>query len=171
MTRVAGKELVAVAIVVVLAALAIAVAPSDLRPAVSRLAILAIGILPAWWLVRRFLIVTRSTPERFESELRPPVAIAADIPGLRSVDHTMRMALGSSFGVEFMLRPRLRELASWRLLRNRGIDLDATPELARKLVDEPLWSLIQAGEPVRDYSAPGISLADVRTSLEQLERI
>jgi hypothetical protein len=170
-TRVAGRELATVAVVVTLAALAIALAPSDLRPAVSRLAILAIGILPAWWLVRRFLVATRSTPERFESELRPPVAIAVDIPGLRSVDHTMRMALGSSFGVEFMLRPRLRELASWRLLRNRGIDLEATPELARQLVDEPLWSLIQAGEPVRNYSAPGISLADIRTSLEQLERI
>jgi hypothetical protein len=81
------------------------------------------------------------------------------------------MALGSSFGVEFMLRPLLRELASWRLTHNRGIDLDATPDLARRLVGEPLWTLIQAGEPVRDYSAPGISLADVRTSLEQLERI
>ena len=171
MTRLAGRELLAVVVVVALAALAIALGPSDLRPAVSRLAILAIGILPAWWLVRRFLVVTRSTPERFESELRPPVAIAADIPGLRTVDHTMRMALGSSFGVEFMLRPRLRELAGWRLMGNRGIDIDATPDIARKLVGEPLWSLIQAGEPVRDYSAPGISLADIRTSLDQLERI
>jgi hypothetical protein len=157
--------------VVLLAGLAIALVPADLRPAVSRLAILAIGILPAWWLVRRFVSVTRSTPERFEADLRQPVATSADIPGLRAIDHTLRMALGSSFGVEFMLRPLLRELASWRLVRNRGIDLDATPELARGLVGEPLWSLIQAGEPVRDYSAPGISLADVRTSLEQLERI
>ena len=171
MTRVGGRALVAVAVVVALAGLAIALAPADLRPAVSRLAILAIGILPAWWLVRRFMSVTRSTPERFEAELRPPVASSADIPGLRAVDHTMRMALGSSFGVEFMLRPLLRELASWRLARNRGIDLDATPDLARRLVGEPLWTLIQAGEPVRDYRAPGISLADVRTSLEQLERI
>jgi hypothetical protein len=170
-TRVAGKPLVAVAVVVALAALAIAIAPADLQPSVSRLAILAIGILPAWWLVRRVVSVTRSTPERFEGELRQSVAIAADIPALRAIDHTMRMALGSSFGVEFMLRPLLRELASWRLARHRGIDIDATPEVARRLVGEPLGSLIQAGEPVRDYSAPGISLADIRTSLEQLERI
>jgi hypothetical protein len=166
-----GKTLVAAAAVVTLAAVAIALAPADLRPSVSRLAILAIGVLPAWWLVRRFAIATRSTPERFETELRQPAAISADIPGLRSVDHTLRMALGSSFGVEFMLKPLLRELASWRLLRNRGIDIDATPELARQLVGEPLWSLIQPGEPLRDYSAPGIPLADVRSSLEQLERI
>jgi hypothetical protein len=138
---------------------------------VSRLAILAIGILPAWWLVRRFASATRSTPEHFEAELRQPIAISADIPGLRAVDHTLRMALGSSFGVEFMLKPLLRELATWRLLRNRGIDIDATPDVARNLVGEPLWSLIEPGEPVRDYSAPGIPLADVRTSIEQLERV
>jgi hypothetical protein len=170
-TRVAGRVPLAVPVVAVLAALAITLAPVELRPAVTRVAILAIGILPAWWLARRFLSVTRSTPERFEAEPRPPAAISADIPGLRAVDHTLRMALGSSFGVEFMLKPLLREQARWRLLRNRGIDMDATPELARQLVDEPLWSLIEAGEPVRNYRARGISLVDLRTSLDQLERI
>jgi hypothetical protein len=171
MKRVSDRALVAVAVVVALAALAIALAPGDLRPSVSRLAILAIGILPAWWLIRRFVSVTRSTPERFEAEPRQPVAISADLPGLRAVDHTIRMALGSSFGVEFMLKPLLRELATWRLLRNRGIDIDATPEVARELIGEPLRSLIEPGEPVRDYRAPGIPLADLRASVEQLERI
>ena len=171
MTRAGGRSLMVAVAVVAAAALAIALAPPGLRPTVGRLAILAIGLLPAWWLVRRFVSVTRSTPERFDAERREPVAISADIPGLRAVDHTIRMSLGSSFGVEFMLKPLLRELASWRLLRNRGIDIDATPELAREVVGEPLWSLIERGEPVRDYSAPGIPLADVRTSLEQLERI
>ena len=161
----------AAAVVVALAALAIALAPAGVQPSVARLAILAIGMLPAWWLVRRFVSVTRSTPERFDEDLRQPAAMSADIPGLRAVDHTLRMALGSSFGVEFMLKPLLRELASWRLQRNRGIDIEATPELAREMVGQPLWSLIEPGEPVRDYRAPGISLADVRTSLEQLERI
>ena len=171
MTRVTGKAIGAVVVVVALAGLAIALAPADLQPSVSRLAILAIGLVPALWLVRRFASATRSTPERFEAALREPAAISADIPGLRAIDHTLRMALGSSFGVEFMLKPLLRELASWRLMRNRGIDVHATPEAARQLVGEPLWSLIEPGEPVRDYSARGIPLADVRTSLEQLERI
>ena len=171
MTRLAGKPLVAVAVVMALVVLAVALAPADLRGSVSRVAILAVGILSAWWLARRFVSVTRSTPERFEADLRQASAISADIPGLRAVDHTLRMALGSSFGVEFMLKPLLRELASWRLRRNRGIDIDATPELARHLVSEPLWSLIKPGEPVRDYRGRGISLDDVRTSLEQLERI
>jgi hypothetical protein len=170
-TGLSGKALVAFTVVAALAALAIALAPADLRPSVSRLALLAIGILPAWWLVRRLLSVTGSSPERFDAELRPPVAISGDILGLRAVDHTLRMALGSSFGVEFMLKPLLRELASWRLLRNRGIDIGATPEAARQLVGEPLWSLIEPGEPVRDYRAPGIPLADIRKSVEQLERI
>jgi hypothetical protein len=168
---VAGKTVVAAVVVTGLAAIAIALAPAGVRPSVTRVAILAIGIVPGWWLVRRFVSVTRSTPERFDAEPREPLPISADIPGLRAVDHTIRMALGSSFGVEFMLKPLLRELASGRLMRNRGIDVHATPELARAIVGEPLWSLIEPGEPVRDYRARGISLADVRTSLEQLERI
>ena len=171
MIAVGGRTPLAIVVAAVLAALAIALAPIDVRPAVTRLAILAIGILTAGWLMRRYLSATRSTPEQFEAEARASVAIAADIPGLRAVDHTLRMSLGSSFGVEFMLKPLLRELARWRLLRNRGIDIDATPELARRLVDEPLWSLIKAGEPVRDYRARGISFADLRTSLDQLEQI
>jgi hypothetical protein len=166
-----SRALASEAVVVALAAVAIALAPAEHRPSVSRLAILATGILPAWWLVSRFAAVTRSSPERFEADMRRPVAISADIPGLRAIDHTLRMSLGSSFGVEFMLRPLLRELAGWRLQRNHGIDLETRPELARQHVGEPLWSLIEPGEPVRDYSAPGIPLDDVRASLEQLERI
>lgn len=168
MTR---KAAVAVAVVTALAALAIVLAPAGTRPSVTRVAILAIGIMPAFWLLRRFMSQTKSTPERFEVDLRQPVAIAADIPGLRAVESTLRMALGSSFGVEFQLKPLLRELASWRLMRNRGIDMAATPELARQTVGEPLWSLIEPGEPRRDYRAPGLSLAEIQASLEQLERI
>lgn len=168
MTR---RNVVAVALVAAFAALAIALAPAGTRPAVTRVAILAIGIMPAFWLLRRFTSLTRSTPERFEVDLRPPVPVSADIPGLRAVESTLRMALGSSFGVEFLLKPRLRELASWRLMRNRGIDMAATPELARLIVGEPLWSLIEPGEPRRDYRAPGLSLAEIQASLEQLERI
>ena len=168
MTR---KTAVAAAVVTALAALAIPLSPADTRPTVTRLAILAIGIVLASSLLRRFASLTKSTAERFEVDRRQPVAIAADIPGLRAVDNTLRMALGSSFGVEFQLKPLLRELASWRLMRNRGIDMAATPELARRTVGEPLWSLIEPGEPRRDYRAPGLSLAEIQASLEQLERI
>ena len=167
MTRTA---LVAIAIAA-LAALAIALVAAETRPAVSRLAILAIGIVPAVWLWRRFAPLTRSTPERFEVDLQQPVAVAADIPGLRALDNTLRMALGSSFGVEFLLKPLLRELAGWRLMRHHGIDLMTTPDLARHAVGEPLRSLIEPAEPRRTYSAPGLSLAEIQASLEELERI
>jgi len=159
------------ALVTALAVLAIALAPSVEQPSVIRLAFVAVGIVAAWSLFRRLAPLITSTPERFEDELRQPVAASPDIPGLRAVDGTIRMALASSFGVEFKLRPLLRELTRWRLLRSRGIDIDATPDLARQTIGEPLWSLVQAAEPRRDYGAPGLTLADIRASIEQLERI
>jgi hypothetical protein len=170
MTRRPGTWLV-LAVLAALAASAIVPAPPDIQPALTRLAILTIGIVASWRLVRRFASATRSTPETFETDLRPTAAFAADNPGLRSADQTLRMALGSSFGVEFMLKPALRELARWRLLRIRGIDMDATRELARHTVGEPLWSLIEPGEPRPIYGAPGISLDEIEASLDQLEHI
>lgn len=168
MTR---TTVVAVAVGTGLAALAISLAAAEQRAALSRVVILAIGVIPAAWLLRRFAPLIRSTPERFEADLRQPFAASADIAGLRALDNTLRLALGSSFGVEFLLKPLLRELAGWRLMRNRGIDLAATPDLAQQAVGEPLRSLIGPGEPRRDYSAPGMSLLEIQAGIEELERI
>jgi len=154
-----------------LAAAAVMVAPPNIQPALTRLVILTIGIGASWRLVRRLASVTRSSPETFETYVRQPDAPAADIPGLRAADQTLRMAVGSSFGVEFMLKPAMRELAAWRLLRIRGIDLAASPELARGAVGATLWSLIEPGEPRPIFGAPGVSLDEVRVSLDQLEQI
>lgn len=169
--RVAGRALLAYAVLAAVAGLAIALAPADARPSVTRLAFLTIGVAAAWPLLRRSATVTSSTPERFEAELRQPEVVPDEIAGLRSADLVVRMATGSSFGVEFMLKPLLRDLARWRLMRSRGIDMDATPDLARQTVGEELWSKIQPGEPRPVFGARGIALTEIQQSLDQLERI
>jgi hypothetical protein len=166
-----GVRLAIAAVAVALAAIVLALAPGDARPWLTRVAILALGLAAARWLFRRLGSVTTSTPERFEAELARPAAVPPDLPGLKAVDHTVRMAMGSSFGVEFMLKPLLRDLARWRLLRLRGIDMDATPELARRTVGERLWSVVQPAEPRPTFGARGVALDEIRAHVDELERI
>lgn len=168
MTR---RALVALAILATIAAIAVALAPPDTRAPVTRAAILVLGTVAAWLLIRRTALVTRSTPERFEQEIRRPAAAAADVPSLRTIDTTLRMATASAFGVEFMLKPLLRELVEWQLMRNRGIDLTVSPGLAREAMGEPLWRLIHVEDPTREHGAPGVPLGEVQASLGELERI
>ena len=114
--------------------------------------------------------MTRPTLERFETELRQPAAVPTEIASLRAVDNTVRLGSASAFGLELRLKPLLRELARWRLLQNRGVDLDASPDAARRILGEPLWHLTQAGDLER-YGAPGVPIAELQASVDQLERI
>lgn len=171
MTRVAGRVPVLLVVVTAVAVLAIAYAPPDSRASVTRLALLAIGIVAGWRIVRRSAALTRSTPERFEAELAEPLAGTSDLAGMRVIDTTLRLATASAFGVEFRLKPLLRELVAWRLMRNRGIDVETMPEAARRTIGEPLWELTQAADERPDNGAPGLPLPQLQASLDQLERI
>ena len=113
----------------------------------------------------------RSTPEQFEQELRRPVAAAPEVPSLKSIDTTLRMAAASAFGVEFMLKPLVRELVAWRLAREQSIDLASEPEAARDAMGEPLWRLIHVEDPSRDLGAPGLPRAELEAAIDDLERI
>jgi hypothetical protein len=159
------------AVLAILAALAILFAPADSRATLTRLGILTVGIVLASWLFRRSAAVTRATPERFEVDLRKQAAVPAEIASLRAIDNTVRLSTASAFGVELRLKPLIRELAAWRLMRHRGIDMAATPEAARRVLGESLWHLTQAADDRPDNGAPGLPLAELRASLDQLERI
>ena len=155
----------------VIAAALIALAPMEARPTVTRLAVLLLGAAAAALLLRRFGAATRSTPEQFEAALLQERTPPSEIPGLRSIDQTLRMATASGFGSRFMLRPLLLELARWRLLRHRWIDLDATPEEARHALGEPLWRLIQDKNPSAAWGETGVALADLTAAVNDLERV
>ncbi len=153
------------------AALAIFVSPPDGQPFAARLAILALGIVAAWKVLGRSAAVTASTPERFELDLRQPPVPVTEISGLRSVETDLRMSTASAFGLEFRLKPMLRELATWRLARNHGVDLTASPEAAKRLLGEPLWELITPADSFPEFRSPGAPLEDVEAGLDRLARI
>jgi hypothetical protein len=153
------------------AALAVVLAPPDARAPVTRAAILVVGAAGAWLLIRRTGAVTRSTAERFDLELQRPVATPSDVPSLRTIETTLRMATANAFGVEFMLKPLLRDLVEWRLARNRSIDLRTAPDLAREAMGEDLWRLLHVHDPNREHDAPGVTLDRLQASIERLESI
>jgi hypothetical protein len=161
----------AAAVVTVVVGIAILLAPPDARPSVLRVAILALGTAAAWLLLGRASVVTRSSPERFEQELRRPAPATTEVPTLKSIDTTLRMSTASAFGVEFMLKPLLRELVAWRLTRERNVDLARDPAAARAIMGEPLWRLLHVEDPLRDHRAPGIRLPEVEAAIDDLERI
>jgi hypothetical protein len=151
--------------------LLIVIAPPESRGSVTRLAILVIGVGVAWRVLRRAATVTASSPERFEDVLRQPPANRFEIADLRAVETDIRMAISSAFGVEVRLKPVLRELARWRLQRNRGIDMDREPDAARAVLGEPLWRLTQVADATPEFRAPGLPFADVRVAVDRLEQI
>ena len=154
-----------------LAALAIVVAPPEARLNVMRMAIVVLGLTAAALLLRRMATATLTAPRRFEDILEEEAPEPATIPGLRTVDQTLRMAAASGFGAVFLLQPLLLELVRWRLLRNRHIDLDATPELARQTLGEPLWGLIRDRDRTAAWDEPGVRLAEIRAAVDDLERV
>ena len=79
------------------------------------------------------------------------------------------MSTANAFGLEFRLKPVLRDLARWRLQREHGIDLDRQPEAARRVLGESLWPLVQAAAAFPEFRDPGIPLADVQAGIERLE--
>ncbi len=161
-------------VLVVLASLAVAGiggAPPDARPLATRIAVVVLGLAAAALLLRRLAVATRSSRQQFEEVLRHETTLPAVIPGLRAIDQTLRMSTASGFGAAFMLQPLLLELARWRLLRDRRIDLDATPELARRTLGEPMWRLIQARDSATVWSEPGVRLAEIQAAIDNLERL
>jgi hypothetical protein len=165
-----GREPIAFAALAGAALLAYFLAPPNLQGAVARLAILLIGIVAAWRVLGRSGAITASTTERFNLDLSPPAVPRTEIGGLRSVETALRMATASAFGLETMLKPRLRELARWRLQRNHAVNLDTSPDVAQRILEDRLWHLVRPDGSGTEFGGPGIPLDDLEAAIDQLER-
>lgn len=162
--------LVLVAVVVLGLTLIGTALPPDGRAALVRTVVVIGGITLAALYLRRTRFATLSTPERFEQELRRATEARPIVASLRTAEMTVRLSTASALDFDVRLRPLLRDLARWRLLTNRGLDMDAKPDVARRVMGEPLASLVGDGEAPA-FGAPGISLADIDAGLGQLEQI
>lgn len=165
------KAPVLLAVLVVTAILLAAVLPPDARIAMARIVVVGVGIAIAIAYLRQSRSVTSSTPERFELELRRPAETQQAIAGVRAVEMAVRLSAASALDFDVRLRPMLRDLARWRLLTNRGVDMDQKPDAARRILGEPLASLIERPEAPPPFGSPGVPLADIDAGLDQLEQI
>lgn len=170
MIHVPRPALVLMAVVLLGLALVGAALPPDGRAALVRTVVVVGGITLAALYLRRSRFATLSTPERFELELRRATEPRPVVTSLRAVEMTVRLSTTSALDFDVRLRPVMRDLTRWRLLTNHGVDMDLRPDVARRIMGEPLASLVGDGEPPA-FGAPGASLADIDAGLDQLEQI
>jgi hypothetical protein len=117
------------------------------------------------------LITTRNLASQAHSPARArrPVAASAVLEQLDRIDRSLAVALDSDIGVDRELRPLLRPIAAIRLAR-RGVALDRHAVEARAILGEELWELVRAKGPRSSRYADGMSAAELRSLIEQLER-
>jgi hypothetical protein len=115
-----------------------------------------------WRLVRSTVVPPESSPEYATPREEP----GDGFDELASLEH--RLSWGSVDADRFALRvrPLLAGIAADRLLSRHGIDARRRPDLARRIVGEPLWELMNGPRPTR---AP--SRAELTRLVEGIERI
>ena len=133
-------------------------------------------LLAAFVLGTLLLRLRAALPERGVSPVdaalgrRPPAA--QRIPELERLEREVTLGLATAFDLHFRLRPTLRRIASELLQARRGIDLDASPDAARRALGEETWELVREDrEPPVDRFARGLDLASLRNVVASLEAL
>jgi hypothetical protein len=90
--------------------------------------------------------------------------------GLEEVERAIDFAVWNPADLKHRLRPLLREVAAHRLRNRRGADIDRQPELARRLLGEVAWDLIQGPPgPEPEPARTGASVVAIRETIQRLE--
>ena len=118
----------------------------------------------------------RSLPARGASPVdlalaRRPRAVKR-VPELEKIEREVTLGLTTAFDLHFRLRPTLRRIASELLHARRGIDLDASPDAARRALGDETWELVREDrEPPHDRFGRGLDLDSLRRVVVSLEAI
>ena len=108
----------------------------------------------------------------FDAALRPRVRRAKRMPELERIEREVALGLATAFDLHYRLRPRLRRIAAELLAARRGIDLDASPDAARRVLGDDAWELVRGDrEPPRDRFAAGLDIASLRLAVTALEEL
>lgn len=103
--------------------------------------------------------------------LEPRAPEPTRIPELDRLERELYMSAAREFDLHYRLRPVVREIALARLER-RGLRLDSGSAAVRDLLGDDLWKLVSPDrEPPRNRQALGPGLADLRQTVESLERL
>ena len=111
-------------------------------------------------------------PSAFDAALRNRVSDVQRIPELEKMEREVALGIATAFDLHYRLRPRLRRIASALLTARRGIELDASPEAARRALGDDAWEIIRGDrEPPQERFAPGIEIASLRRAVAALEAL
>lgn len=157
------KTVVAVAVVL---AVVVEIVLAGLIGGVPALAYaLALGAL-LLLLLQRGLRSLLPPAVRFERLLARPGRQPEMVEQLRTVERDLRLSMFNDRDLYRVLRPRVREIASVRLARHHGIDLDREPERAEALIGAGrVWELVR---PDREAPLDRLSRGWPRSQMEQL---
>jgi hypothetical protein len=108
---------------------------------------------------------------RLAAALEPRARELPRIPELDRLERELSMGISRDYDLHYRLRPVVREIAMARLER-RGLGLDSGSPAVRELLGDDLWKLVTPDrEPPVDRQAPGPGLAELRQTVESLERL
>ena len=92
--------------------------------------------------------------------------------GELSLERDVELGRVNEFHFYTRIRPVLREIASSRLRRRYGVDLDREPLRARELLGTATWDIVRLDvRPPGDRLAPGPPIAFVQRVVDELERL
>ena len=107
-----------------------------------------------------------------DEALRPRVRRPARLPELERLERDVALGITTAFDLHFRLRPTVRRIATELLRARRGIELDASPDAARRALGEDTWELVRADrEPPAERLASGLELASMRRVVDSLEAL
>ncbi len=116
-------------------------------------------------------IAPREQRSRLATALEPREPEPTRIPELDRLERELYMSAAREFDLHYRLRPVVREIALARVER-RGLRLDSGSAAVRELLGDDLWKLVSPDrEPPRNRQALGPGLAELRQTVESLERL
>jgi hypothetical protein len=89
-----------------------------------------------------------------------------------ALERDVELSRLNEFHFHMRLRPILCEIATMRLRRRYGVELDREPARAQELVPSAAWDAVRPDRPLpRDRLASGPSLESMRDVVSELERL
>jgi len=143
---------------------------SELLLHVYALAIAAIALVHLVKAVRTAQPVAAASP--FDAALRERTTRDERLPELARVEREVSLGMATAFDLHYRLRPPLRRIAGELLAARRGIDLDGSPEAARRALGDETFEIVRADrEQPRDRYGPGLDPAALRAVVTSLEAL
>ncbi len=153
-------------------AIALLAAPgrSELAIHVYVLLIAAFGLGHLLAALREALPPRRPSP--FDAALRQRARPVTRIPELERMEREVSLGLATAFDFHYRLRPHLRRAAVELLAARRGIELDASPEAARRALGDEAWDIVRGDrEPPRERFDPGLDIGSLGLAVTALEKL